>query len=273
MAQTQRRVALLLLAAAIIPACGGHGGESDQTVSSLPPCVVPGAGNLMVSAKGGDGAGGIGGAGGSVQVVATSGSDLKLLRGALSVDASFTPPTFTPFLGTNPRTFLTPGPATLTTTINSKTILGNDGIPAATGLRVGPGVVLTITTNFPDLPALRTTASVTFPHSIWIEGQVTTANADLTAPGDAGSNNAGTLELEGSNLLVAGGAAIVTIGRAGASLLPDGGNGGDVFANIQATIVNKGTILTTGGDGFTSAGNGGKGGFVVLLSGTFMYST
>jgi hypothetical protein len=274
MRHSQTRAALLVVAAAIIPACGGgNGGRSVQSPSDLPTCVVPGTGHLTVSAKGAEGTGGLGGAGGNVEVVATSGSDLKLLSGAFTVDASFTPPAFTPFLGTNPRTFMTPGPVTLTTTINSTTILGDDGVTAATGLRVGPGVLLTITTNLPDLPALRTTAAIAFPHAIWIEGQVTTANADLTVPGDAGSNNAGGLQLAGSNLLLSTGAAIVTVGRAGASLLPDGGNGGTLFANIGSMIVNKGTITTAGADGFTSAGNGGKGGRVTFWSGTFLYST
>src|SRR6185436_15776605 len=175
MTYIHRRAALLVLAAAIIPACGGNGGGNQvQNAPTLPRCVVPGPGNLTVSAKGGVSGAAVGGAGGNVEVVATSGSDLKLLGGAFTVDASFSTPEFTPYLGTNPRTFMTPGPATLTTTINSTTILGDDGVTAATGLRVGAGVLLTITTNFPDLPALRTRASIVFVHGIWIEGQVTT---------------------------------------------------------------------------------------------------
>ena len=142
MTQLRGRAVLLVLATAIIPACGGNGsGNHVQTAPTLPPCVVPGPGNLTVSTKGGVSGTAFGGAGGNVEVVATSGSDLKLLGGEFSVDASFTPPEFTPYLGTNPRTFMTPGPATLTTTINSTTILGDDGVTAATGLRVGAGVL------------------------------------------------------------------------------------------------------------------------------------
>ena len=215
MSHLQGRAALLLLAAALIPACGGgSGGERVQTTSGLPTCVVPGPGHLLCR-RGADGAAGVGGAGGNVEVAAGSGSDLKLLGGAFSVDASFTPPAFTPYLGANPRTFLTPGPATLTTTVNSSTILGDDAVTPATGLRVGPGRPAHHHDQLPGLPAgVEDDGGIAFPHAIWIEGQVTTAKADLTAPGDAGSNNAGDLQLFGSDLLIATAAAIVTTGRA-----------------------------------------------------------
>src|SRR5262245_20044286 len=195
------RLCVLGLAAVLIPACGGSKNSGlPGSSGEVPTFVVPGTGGRFLESKGGTGNAGAGGAGGAINLASTSGSDLSVLAGNLTVDVGFTVPTFTPYLGTNPLTFLTPGPATLTPPLVPRPLLGNDGLTAATGFHVGPGVTLTIATNSPNT-GLRTNVILNFLHSVWIEGTLVTAHQDLVAPGDAASLSAAHLSITGSNYL------------------------------------------------------------------------
>ncbi len=267
------RFCVLGLAALLIPACGksggggGHGASADQ----VPTFVVPGTGGRILQSNGGTGNAGAGGAGGAINLSSTSGSDLSVLAGDLTVDVGFVVPTFTPFLGTNPLTFLTPGPATLTPPLVPSPLLGNDGLTAATGLHVGPGVTLTIATNSPS-PGLRTDVVLSFLHSVWIEGTLVTAHQDVTSPGDAASLSAAHLSITCSNYLGTKVSSIDTRGT-GALVLEVGGNGGNVILRAQENLVNEGTIAASGGNAGPNALSGGRGGAVGLAAGDFLFST
>jgi hypothetical protein len=200
-----------------------------------------------------------------------SGSDLSVLSGNLTVDVGFSIPIFTPNLGTNPLTFLTPGPATLTPPLVPSPLLGNDGLTAATGLHVGPGVTLTIATNSPS-PGLRTDVILAFPHSVWIEGTLVTAHQDVTSPGDAASLSAAHLSITCSNYLGTKVSSIDTRGT-GAATLEVGGNGGNVTIRAIESLVNEGSIAASGGNAPVGGLSGGKGGAVGLGAGDFLFNT
>lgn len=264
------KILALTILAVIIPACGKKGDQGGMTPSA--GFVVPGTGGWRLLAKGGNSSGGAGASGGNIFVVATAGSDLNLLSGALSVNTSFAVPPSTPYLGTNPRRFLTPGPAILTTMVGVPWVLGDDGATIATGLLVAPGVTLTITTNSPNV-GLRNAVTLAFAHGIWIQGTLTVAKGDASTPGDAASNNSASLTLSCENLLTDPGATIVTDGATGSAAAPSGGNGGGIRFDSGSNVINQATISARGGAGFTSSGNGGRGGLVMIDSGTFLYST
>jgi hypothetical protein len=250
----------------------------DSSGPVIPSFIVSGAGGSTLVSKGGTGTTGTGGAGANILIAGQSGSNVQVLGGALAADVGFTPKSFAPYLGTNPLTFVVPGPALLTPPLVSgapatSTPIGNDGLTPATGLHVGPGVTLTIATNAPN-SGLRTDIIMTFLHGVWIEGTVVVAHQDITTAGDAGSLSAANLSITaGENMSLGPASSVDTRGSAGTGPTPNGGNGGNVTLIADADALQEGGILSTGGDAFATSGTGGKGGAVGLFSGSFLFAT
>lgn len=251
MRQWTCRAALLALAATLVPACGGSGGVQER-----------GLGVLVMNMLGGRGTNGNGGSGGYLEVYAETGGDIDINRRG-SVNASVTIPVVAPYLGSNPRTVT--GTATITTTAGVNTILGDDNATPATGLWVRAGANVTITPNIDvddaDVdgdPATGTKEEVqlVFAEGVYIQGTLAVATRD-------GSDNVADLDVDAEVLVIAGG-RILSAGAdnvAGAA----GANGGAVRVSVSDSIVNAGTIDTTGGDD----DNGGNGGGVNLYAGDY----
>jgi hypothetical protein len=262
------RLALLAVAAAIVPACGGSGGSSSGggvMTSGYNGAIVYGApAQFTVKAFGGRSTVGVGGSGGFIAVHNWGATDGKILKTG-TVDASFPVPTTLPTLGSNPKTIsantaLTVGGG-LTAGIN--TILGDDNATTATGLRVLPGITLTLSPqlDIDNADADNNIATGTFEMAqlafadgVIIEGTIKLAVKD-------GSVNTAAFELYAETIVFLPGSKIDTNGAAG-SVGFDGANAGNIRIQPVGQLIMRGTITAVGGDG----DNGGNGGTTAFYS-------
>lgn len=239
------RILVALVAAAVIPACG----NSD----------AGGGGGLTFTSRGGSGLAGTlgnGGIGGSFEIYAYSGNDVKVLTSG-TVNAVVALPAVTvPYLGTNVADITT------NTTWNvggelaaSSTTVTSGG--TVTGVRVRPGVTLTIQPNYDDVggDTFRDTVRVAFANGVLVEGTILIDFQDLAAPGDGLSNNCSRFYISGENLVISGTGRILVKGKDVVGGV--GGNGG-LFddSGVTGTVINAGVLSTAGGNGDTG-GNGG----------------
>ncbi len=255
------RIALALVAAALVPACkrsSSSGGSS--TISGL-----------MSLLKGGRGTAGNGGTGGRIEVYSRSASNIYILREG-NVDSSFSVSVVKPALGTNPRTISANTTLAVGTglTQSSVTILGDDAVNPATGLWVQAGVTLQLRPNFDTNASAISNEElrITVANGIFVEGAIKTLTKDSLAVGDGLLLHGADLRLVGQNFIVTSTGSVDTRGSDGPAAT--GGNGGFINITINGTIINAGTVTSFGGSGDT----GGNGGLVLCYSNVYsVYNT
>ncbi len=250
---------MLLMVAVAVIAPGCHRNKSSSGAPAAPVL-----GSATINTSGGVGTNGNGGNGGAISIDHNLASPLTVSRYGTFDTTGFVVPTGSVELGANARTFMTPGAATLTPTVGSTAILGDDGLTPATGLRVGPGVTLTIDTNFPGA-GVRNLVSLIFTHAVIIEGSIIAERADQAVAGDELSTSRSNLTIACSNVVMATGSLIDTSGVD--DVANPGGAGGDITFSPTGTVVLRGAIDTRGGDGTV----GGAGGFCQILAGGGFY--
>jgi hypothetical protein len=254
------RVALALLAAAVVPACGGSSGSPSAAILAVPGpttaydgrVILDTPGTKKILSRGGTGSTLAGGSGGGVRVHNLSGSEAKVLKTG-SVDATSVIPTTLPTLGTNPRTIavdteLSPGAGLFP---GQQFILGDDGATPATGLHILPGVTLTL---HPQIDTFNQDADndastgdfegcyLVFSQAVLIEGTL------QTAAKDAFSQWMGDLYLQGAGtIMILPGGKISTRGADQAGTFGD--SAGFAWLFSFGSIVNRGTIDASGSNG------------------------
>jgi hypothetical protein len=273
------RIALALLAAAIVPACGGGSSSAPdfpEHEGSTPaaPTVVTGydgavvydtPGAFKILSRGGTGSAGAGGNGGGIRIHNLSGSEGQVLKTG-SVDASIAIPETLPVLGPNPRTISTDTELSVVAGLfaGQTFILGDDGVTNATGLHVLPGVVLTLHANWDSFnqdldndPATgnKELCNLSFPQAVIIEGTVETVDKEAYATWKS------DLQLGGDGtVLIRENGKISTRGENAATGF--GGTAGFIILFSSGSVVNRGTLDASGGTGEI----GGWGSQIILQS-------
>ncbi|MDJ0976792.1 MAG: hypothetical protein QNJ98_20220 [Planctomycetota bacterium] len=271
---TRRRTWLVLglfaASMALMPACGGSSGGGSSGGQVLPP------GSFKILTGGGVGFTGHGGDGNYIEILSDGGSDIRILRGG-TVDASFTVPTTAPDLGPNPLTVtsdmtVTPMPLGATTA----RLIGDDGFNDATGLRVLPGVTLTIRGNYDsdnsdgdgnNSTGTKERAYLDFTYCVLIEGTITGHQDDN--PGDGLRDNALAIDLDCDTFITTATSVIDLVGEDGAPGSGMWGDGGDFDVGSDGAIITRGRIDLRGGSGDTGA----RGGDLELDAEYGMYNT
>jgi hypothetical protein len=268
------RLALLAALAAVVPACGDVAGGGVPITTKAEPLAGPDYGGAITGdapgtatmlARGGRGTIGSGGNGGIVRVNAITASETKI-RSTGSVVTTFVMPTANPPLGPNPLTV----DADLTLEVGDEltpgvtTILGDNGVDVATGLRVLQGVTLTLGPNWDadnaDADGLPETGTLeqcrlAFVHGVVIEGNLRTLLRDA-------SPHRGHFFIHGGDVVVRSTATVDTSGDDVAAGSGDGAAAGNIHFEAWGTLINEAPLTAVGGDG----DNGGPGGVCWLLS-------
>ncbi len=255
------RVALLSLLAAL-PSCKDDNNDDAAILTAI-------------MSKGGTGSTGTGGNGGYFYFEAYN-THMKMLKSG-AVNTAVTIPAPVPYLGTNPRTITantTLAPVAVLTGLNqilegaqTGTIWGDDSATAATGLWVKPGVTLTVEANYDgdndDLEVIPDPATgnydiayLGFANGVYIEGTVVVGKKNLSTVDSA------DLYIDGDSVVTTAAAQIKATGVSAAAAGTDGGDGGYVELNAVNTIINRGTVNTSGGSG----DDGGAGGDMGLYA-------
>ncbi len=250
------RVGTLVLAAAVVSACGSSS-KSGGAVA---------AGNTPFTVKGGKGTSAGGGNGGSFQVQSHGGAEVRVDSSG-AVNTAVTLPTQLPYLGTNwqdvtANTTLDVGATGFSLAAGSTTVSNATGV--VTGIRVRPGATLTIKPNFDTDNAdgdfnfatgTREEARLFLSDGLIVEGTIKIAVRDATVAGDGLGTNTADFYLYGLGGLYV--AASGTIDVSGADNASGAGANGGFFQARPEVVNNLGTITTKGGAGATSGGNGG----------------
>ena len=224
--------------------------------------------------KGGKGITAYGGTGGYFDVEGDTGADVKVLSaGTVNTDVSL--PTQLPYLGIHPQdvttdTTLSVAGSGFRLTAGSTTILNANG-DQVTGIRVRPGVTLTIKPNLDtnnadaDVNAAtgtREEVRVYLSDGLIVEGAIKIATMDVAVAGDGAGVNSANFRIIGvGGLFVASSGKIDVSGADNAS--GPGRNGG-FFDAYPDAFNNAGVITTKGGTGTT---DGGTGGYVYAYTG------
>lgn len=252
------RLGVLALAAAIVPACGGGGGGGGGGA----PGGVSVSG-LTLNLKGGNGTTGTGGDAGSISVYNNRGNDLQILKSG-TINSGISVPIYVPYLGSNVldvTSNMTLGVGS-GLTAGSTTVTNTSG--TVTGIRVRPGVTLTIQPNFDtdnadsDLdPATGTREEVRISLSdgIYVEGTIKIALRDGSTAGDSLGPDTADFRITFSGAIVVTASGKIDLSGAN-NPSGTGANGGNWWYSYPDALYNAGTITTKGGDGQTG-GNGG----------------
>jgi hypothetical protein len=218
-------------------------------------------------AGGGNGGlqGGLGGNGGWVTAVKEGGTgDLMVVRSGV-VDAAFTPSVPSVSLGSNPLAITADSVIAVATVVppagtpyllaNDSSLYISDGEklqgnrPPITGLRIAPGVTVTLGLNHPSWSRL------SLANDVENHGTITTEDVNALQRGHLELSAAGYL---GSGTIDAGGRT-------------DGQSGGTVFLYMTGDILQHGQIRTTGAS--AASGQAGAGGAVELYAGAALENT
>jgi hypothetical protein len=279
-----------------------------RDVQSLPA----GGGGVAVSGrtlnlKGGAGATGLGGSAGSLYVYNNRGTDLQVLTSG-TVNSNLSVPIYTPYLGTNVLDVTVNTTLEVGTGLSAGSTTVTNGSGTVTGIRVRPGVTLTIKPNFDtnnaDIDANPATGTreevrISLSDGIYVEGTIKIDVRDATTAGDGAGVNTADLRIVSSGAIVVAPTGKIDLsgadnaggtGRNGGTWqnsYPDafynagtvttkggngqtGGNGGGlrIYTNYGAAV-NTGTIVADGGAG--SAGNGGNGGTIYFYANYYGY--
>lgn len=241
-------VSILVLAGTSAACSGGDSGGGGSGISGL-----------GFNMKGGKGTAGDGGTGGYFDIDAWGGGDVKVLASG-SVNTSVSVPSRLPYLGTHAMDITTDTILDVATT-GFHLVAGDtaiyDGTDVVTGIRVRPGVTLTIKPNFPGA-GVRDYARLNLSDGLLVEGTIKLAKVDQSAAGDGlGVDTAGL----SFNYYELGGLVITSSGKIDLSGADDGAgagrNGGSLTVWPEA-FSSAGVITAKGGNGSTDGGNGGS---------------
>lgn len=251
------RLGVLVVAAAIVPACGGGsgGGGASGGIS---------VSGLSLNLKGGNGTTGSGGDAGSLYVYNYRGTDLRILKSG-TVNSGISVPIYVPYLGTNvldvtANTTLSVGSGL---TAGSTTVTNSSG--TVTGIRVRPGVTLTIKPNYDTnngdgdnnvATGTREEVRIALSDGIYVEGTIKIDRRDNAAAGDGLGPNTADLRISDSGAIVVTASGKIDLSGAD-NASGTGANGGTWRPSYPDALYNAGTITTKGGNGQTG-GNGGS---------------
>ncbi len=251
------RVGTWILAALAISACSSGGGDSSSG---------GGISGLAFTQKGGKGTAGGGGNGGYFDVEGYGGGDVKVVSSG-SINTSVSLPTRLPYLGTNWQdvttdTTLGVGSSGFYLTAGTATV--SNGTGTVTGIRVRPGVTLTIRPNYDTDNAdadgnmatgTREEARFYLSDGLIVEGAIKIATMDASVAGDGAGTNTANLNITGL-----GGLFVASTGKIDVSGADNGsgpGRNAGYFYAFPDAFNNAGVITAKGGAGSTSGGNGG----------------
>jgi hypothetical protein len=279
------RLALLAVVAAF-GACNDSSGGGPAAVTPSEPGAPP----VSILAKGGNGLGYDdvndrpgGGQGGRVEIWNSDGTGIHMLKsGAVNLPLAI--PDVVPDLGSNPRTIdkdtaITPSYDGI---LDNGSIVGDDGMTPATGLWVKPGATLTLNANrdeYPYYPGwedsygyLYNSVELRLSTALYVEGTIKVGRQVYIPYYWVGGYTYGTQTLDdacelvvmATNIVVASTGAIDARGADDSMTDLDeiGGRGGRLVLHGYGTIINKGTIDTSGGAGF----DGGEPGLAHVFS-------